>query len=62
MSRIYNNGFLCEFQLNDYPFDIQFCTMNFTIEEAMKGLVELIPGMFAVRHFLFSQLTVRSAI
>ena len=44
MSRIYNNAFLCQFQLANYPFDVQHCTMIFTMEEAFKGLVEIVPG------------------
>ena len=45
ISRVYNIEFLCDYQMQWYPFDTQTCYMEFTMQKDMKKFVELLPGM-----------------
>ena len=44
MSRVYDIEFLCDFQMQWYPFDTQTCYMEFRLEEGMASFVDLTPG------------------
>ena len=44
MSRVYDSEFLCNFQMQWYPFDTQTCFMEFRLDEGIASFVDLIPG------------------
>ena len=44
MSRVYDIEFMCNFQMQWYPFDSQTCYMEFMLEEEMNSFVDLYPG------------------
>ncbi len=41
-SRLYNEIFTCEFQLQMYPFDSQICNMTFTLAKHQATFVQLV--------------------
>ena len=45
MSRVYDIEFLCDFQMQWYPFDTQICYMEFRLDKASASFVDLIPGI-----------------
>ena len=44
MRRVYDIEFLCDFQMQWYPFDTQTCYTEFRLRGGMESFVELIPG------------------
>ena len=44
LTRVYNIKFLCDFQMQWYPFDTQTCFMEFRLDEGMDSFVDLIAG------------------
>ena len=44
MSRVYDIEFLCNFQMQWYPFDMQTCYLEFMLTEEMDSFVDLYAG------------------
>ena len=44
MLRVYDIEFLCDFQMQWYPFDTQTCYLEFMLEEEIDSFIELIAG------------------
>ena len=44
MSRVYNVKFICDYDMQWYPFDSQTCHMDFKLEENMKNFLSLVTG------------------
>ena len=44
MTRVYDIEFLCDFQMQWYPFDTQTCHLEFMLEEEIDSFIELIAG------------------
>ena len=44
MSRVYDVEFLCDFQMQWYPFDTQTCYMEFRLDKGIATFVDLTPG------------------
>lgn len=40
--RKYTIDFTCNFQLNDYPFDVQKCFMNFKLKKPTSNVAKLV--------------------
>ena len=46
MRRFYNQRFLCDYQLNWYPFDIQNCFMKMEIKKSYSPFIQLLVDKF----------------
>ena len=46
MRRFYNQRFLCDYQLNWYPFDIQNCFMKMEIKKSYSPFIQLLVDQF----------------
>ena len=44
LSRVYSIQFFCEYDMAWYPFDIQTCSMEMTMDGVLDNYAELIPG------------------
>ena len=46
MRRFYNQRFLCDYQLNWYPFDIQTCFMKMEIKKSYSPFIQLLVDQY----------------
>ena len=46
MRRFYNQRFLCDYQLNWYPFDIQDCFMKMEIKKSYSPFIQLLVDQY----------------
>ena len=44
LSRVYSIKFFCEYDMAWYPFDIQTCSMELTMDGVLENYADLIPG------------------
>ncbi|XP_069193444.1 uncharacterized protein [Procambarus clarkii] len=44
MTQVYSAAYTCDFHLGMFPFDVQVCTLNFTLMSASSQLLTLQPG------------------
>ena len=47
INRVYEVEFICNYDMRNYPFDIQICTVDLTVDDNSANFLNLLPGNIA---------------
>ena len=51
MTAVFDNNFICSYQLHDYPFDSQICTIDLSSPTDIRNDIILVPGTIKYSGF-----------